>query len=131
MAPDLGADEISAITDRVAQGWITEGPKSEEFVKGLNELIGVPYGVLAPNGTLALALGLLALGVGPGDEVMVPDVTFMGSATAVILCGAKPVCVDVDGEFFLFDAKRLKNTSPVGPRRSCPSTCSGFPAIWI
>jgi perosamine synthetase len=108
VAPDLGADEISAITDRVAQGWITEGPKSEEFVKGLNELIGVPYGVLAPNGTLALALGLLALGVGPGDEVMVPDVTFMGSATAVILCGAKPVCVDVDGEFFLFDAKKAE-----------------------
>lgn len=106
--PALGPEEISSIVDRLERGWITEGPKSEEFVCKLNQLTESPYGVLAPNGTLALALGLLAMGIGPGDEVLVPDITFMGSATAVILCGATPICVDVDPEIFLFDTAKAK-----------------------
>lgn len=108
VCPNLGSEELKFVTDSITSSWITEGPRSQEFVAELNELVGVPYGVLAPNGTLALALGLMAIGVGPGDEVLVPDVTFMGSATAVIMVGATPVCVDVERETFQFDVSKAK-----------------------
>ena len=106
--PKFENDEISSVVETLRSGWITEGKKSEQFVAQLNKITGSPFGVLAPNGTLALALGLLGLGLGPGDEVLVPDVTFMGSASAVLLIGARPVCVDVDSEYFLFNPDKAK-----------------------
>ena len=80
--PWLGEEEAAAAAKAVASGWITEGPSCEAFSTRLRELIDVPYGVFAPNGTLALALALMALGIGEGDEVLVPDITFIGSANA-------------------------------------------------
>lgn len=106
--PFFNLEESEMIEKVLNSSWITEGKFSSEFVERLNNLVGVPFGVLAPNGTLALTLGLLAMGVGPGDEVLVPDITFMGSATAVILCGATPICVDVDPDYFLFDISNAK-----------------------
>jgi perosamine synthetase len=106
--PNIGEPEIEAVRASLASTWITEGPRSEEFVEKLNELVGVPYGVLAPNGTLALVLGLMAAGIGPGDEVLVPDITFFGSATAVIMAGATPVCVDVECRTFQIDLDKAK-----------------------
>ncbi len=104
VVPWLEEAERAAVSETVAANWITEGPKSAAFSARLNDLIGVEYGVFAPNGTLALALGLMALGVGPGDEVLVPDVTFIGSATAVLMVGATPVFVEVNRANFQIDA---------------------------
>ena len=88
------------------------GPECKAFSERLNTLIGSSYGVFAPNGTLALALGLMALDIAPGDEVLVPDITFIGSATAVLLAGAIPVFVDVEPDTYQIDvghAERLIN----------------------
>jgi perosamine synthetase len=93
--PFVGMEEYEAIKQCFETNWITEGPLAKEFNQKLCEKIGVKYGVYAPNGTLALILGLKALGIGPGDEVIVPDVTFFASATSVEFLGAKPVFVDV------------------------------------
>ena len=101
--PTLDGREAEAAARTIRDNWITEGPASREFARQLNALIDVPYGVFAPNGTLALALGLMALGIGPGDEVIVPNMTFVGSATSVLLAGGTPVFVDVDGETFQID----------------------------
>ncbi|MFD8462686.1 DegT/DnrJ/EryC1/StrS family aminotransferase [Streptomyces antimycoticus] len=103
VSPFIGDEESRAVQRVVASGWITEGPESAAFVEELKEYVGAPYAVLAPNGTLALALGLLALDIGPGDEVLVPDTTFVGSASAVCLIGAKPVFVDVEPDTFQID----------------------------
>lgn len=103
VVPWLEEAERAAVGETVAANWITEGPKAAAFSARLNDLIGVEYGVFAPNGTLALALGLMALGVGAGDEVLVPDVTFIGSATAVLLVGATPVFVEVNRDNFQID----------------------------
>jgi perosamine synthetase len=103
--PWLGEAEREGILDSLDQGWISEGPKSEAFVERLNARVGVPYGVLAPNGTLALALGLMALGIGRDDEVLVPDLTFVGSATAVHMVGAVPVIVEVNPVNFQIDTQ--------------------------
>jgi perosamine synthetase len=103
VVPWLGEEEQTAVLETFADNWITEGPRAAEFSAQLNQLIGVPYGVFAPNGTLALALGLLALGIGPGDEVLVPDTTFIASANAVCMVGATPVFADVTPENYQID----------------------------
>jgi len=94
--PYIGNEEYEAIKSCFDINWITEGPKSKEFSEKLLELMDSNYGVFAQNGTLALYLGLRALDVVPGDEVIVPDFTFIASANAVEMCGAKPVFVDIN-----------------------------------
>jgi len=99
-SPWLGEAEKAAVCRVFDSNWITEGPVAAEFSRRLRELMGAEYGVFAPNGTLALALGLMALGIGAGDEVIVPDTTFIASATAVLIAGARPVFVDVNSRNF-------------------------------
>jgi perosamine synthetase len=94
--PFIGKEEYDAIKDCFDNNWITEGPKATEFKKKICEAIHTRYGVFAPNGTLALYLGLRALGIGQGDEVIVPDCTFIASANAVEMVGATPIFVDVN-----------------------------------
>jgi perosamine synthetase len=93
--PWIGEEEYAAIGDCFARNWITEGPQSQLFQERLLTLTKAPYGVFAPNGTLAIYLALRALEIGSGDEVIVPDFTFIGSANAVEMAGAKPVFCDV------------------------------------
>jgi perosamine synthetase len=97
----IGKEEQTAVQRVMESGWITEGPECEKFRDELLDVIGAPYGVFAPNGTLALVLGLMALGIGAGDKVIVPDSTFIASANAVLMVGATPVFCDV-GEDFQF-----------------------------
>lgn len=106
--PWLGDDEIASVSHAIETNWITEGPKSVEFSSKLNQLIGTEYGVFAPNGTLALYLGLLALGIGQGDEVLVPDTTFIASANAVILTGAIPIFVEVNRYNYQIDISKCE-----------------------
>ena len=94
--PYVDMEEYEAIKHCFEINWITEGPKSKVFNKKLCELIGAKYGVFAPNGTLALYLALKSIGVGSGDEVIVPNFTFIASANAVEMVGARPVFVDID-----------------------------------
>ena len=101
--PWVGQEEYAALSSCFEINWITEGPKSEEFRKKLLEITGAKYGVLAPNGTLALYLALRSAGIGPGDEVIVPDFTFMGSASSVEMAGARPIFVDVNRRNFQID----------------------------
>jgi perosamine synthetase len=103
--PWLEQEEAAAAAATVTENWITEGPKTQEFSNRLNQLFGVRFGVFAPNGTLALVLGLMALGIGPGDEVLVPDITFIGAANAVIMLGAKPVFVEVEPLTYQIDLR--------------------------
>lgn len=108
VCPWFDDDEIEAVTQTINANWVTEGPQCAEFGAGLNKLVGTEYGVFAPNGTLALFLGLLALGIGAEDEVLVPDTTFVASANAVILAGGKPVFVDVNDYNFQMDIGRCE-----------------------
>lgn len=94
--PFIGTEEYEAIRDCFEKKWITEGPKSKQFNEELLKIVGAKYGVFAPNGTLALYLALRSIGIGPGDEVIVPDFTFIASANAVEMTGATPVFADID-----------------------------------
>lgn len=94
--PFVGEEEYAAIKSCFDEIWITEGPKSKEFLQRMKEMFDTPYVVFAPNGTLALYLALRALGIGKGDEVIVPNFTFIATANSVEMTGATPVFVDID-----------------------------------
>lgn len=95
-APDLGEDEITAASGVLRSGNLVQGQECRAFEKELAAYLDIPEVVLVSSGTAALHLSLLALGIGPGDAVLVPDFTFAATANAVSLAGARPVFVDVD-----------------------------------
>ncbi len=101
--PWLDADDVEAVRRVVASGFVNEGPENRAFEKDLCAYFGVPYAVTTPSCTMALALSVMALGIGPGDAVLVPAVTFIGTASAVRLAGAEVILVDVDTETFTID----------------------------
>jgi len=102
--PDVGEAELAAVADVIASGQLTMGTAVEDFERGIAESVGTAHAAVVSSGTAALHLALLALGVGPGDEVIVPAYTFPATANAVRLCGATAVLVDVDPDTFLADA---------------------------
>jgi dTDP-4-amino-4,6-dideoxygalactose transaminase len=93
----LSDAEIAAVADTLRSGWLTMGPRTESFEQAFAELLGVRHAVAVSNGTAALHLAYLAAGVGPGDEVIVPAITFVATANAVRYCGATPVFADIVG----------------------------------
>jgi dTDP-4-amino-4,6-dideoxygalactose transaminase len=94
--PELGEEELAEIAGVLESGQLTMGPKVDEFEEELARACGVEHAVAVSSGTAALHLAVLALGIGPGDEVIVPAYTFPATANVVVLAGAKAVLVDVD-----------------------------------
>jgi perosamine synthetase len=94
--PDVGAEEAAAVADVLESGLLTMGPKVAEFERELARVCEQPHAVAVSSGTAALHLAVLALGIGDGDEVLVPAYTFPATANVVALAGARPVLVDVD-----------------------------------
>src|SRR6516165_6983543 len=87
--------EFTSILDALDSEWITAGPRTERFEKAFADFVGASDAIAVSNGTAALFLALKALGIGSGDEVLVPSLTFVATAAAVIHCGAEPVLVDI------------------------------------
>lgn len=98
-APQIGADEIAAATRVLASGKLAMGDEVRAFEAEFSERHGAEHAVAVSSGTAALTLLLLAHGIGPGDEVILPSFTFFATAEAVVSCGATPVFVDIDQTF--------------------------------
>ena len=94
--PDLGPEEAEAVARVLATGWITQGPEVARLEEELAAFLGAPHAVAVSSCTTALHLALLAAGVGPGDEVVVPSHSFIATANAVRHAGATPVFADVE-----------------------------------
>ena len=94
---DLGPEEEQAVVDVIRSKWLTMGAKTAEFEERFGKAVGARHAIAVNNCTAALHLALQAAGVGPGDEVIVPTLTFVATANAVLYCGATPVFVDVHG----------------------------------
>jgi dTDP-4-amino-4,6-dideoxygalactose transaminase len=94
---ELGDAEVEAAAEALRSGWLTMGPRTEAFEAGFARHLGAAHAVAVSSGTAALHLAYLAAGVGPGDEVVVPAITFVATAAAVRYCGATPVLADVLG----------------------------------
>src|SRR5690606_30276782 len=94
-APDVGEAEQAAVLAAMRSGWIAPlGPDVDAFESELAARVGVAHGVALSSGTAALHLGLLALGVGPGDLAVTSTMTFAATANAITYTGAQPVFVD-------------------------------------
>ena len=94
----LTREEIRAVEEALESGWLTMGPRIQAFEEAFAGRLGAAHAVAVSSGTAALHLAFLAAGVGPGDEVIVPDVTFVATANAVRYCGATPVLADIRGQ---------------------------------
>jgi dTDP-4-amino-4,6-dideoxygalactose transaminase len=96
MKPWLGAAEAAAAADAVMSGWVAQGPRVAAFERALAQRVGAPHGVAVSSCTTGLHLALIAVGVGPGDEVVVPSLSFIATANVVKYVGADPVFADVE-----------------------------------
>ncbi len=106
---DLGGMERQYLLQAFDSGWISgTGPFVELFEKGFGEFCGSRHALSCANGTVALHLALLAMGVGPGDEVIVPALTYIATANAVTYCGATPVFADADPQSWNAEAEQIE-----------------------
>jgi perosamine synthetase len=106
--PFIDSKELRFIKNPITNSFITEGPQSKLFLNKLLKITKSKYGVLAPNGTLAITVAIMALGLKRGDEIIIPNFTFYGSYSAAILAGLKPILCDVDKENFQIDLASAK-----------------------
>jgi len=106
--PVIGRDEITAVTAVLESGMLAAGEQVAHFEREFARYCDVPHAVAVNNGTAALHAALLAAGVGPGDEVIVPDFTFFATASSVLMCGATPVFSDVDETTFNIDPRKIE-----------------------
>src|SRR5437879_1601498 len=105
--PILGEDEVAAVREVLASGMLAQGPKVEAFEKAFAKDLGRKHAISVTNGTAALHVALLAHGIGPGQEVVIPPLTFFATASMVLLCGAKPVFVDIDRSSYNMDPAKV------------------------
>ncbi|WP_405998521.1 DegT/DnrJ/EryC1/StrS family aminotransferase [Streptomyces sp. NBC_00829] len=120
-------ERLLAVLDGGAWG-ATAGTETESFAAAFARSVGAAYGVCTVNGTVALFLALRALGVGPGDEVVVPAYTFVASATAVVLAGARPVVADVLPGTLHLDPEAARRLTGPRTRAVMPVHLAGAPA---
>lgn len=107
--PVLDGHEIDYVVDCLKTNWISSAGKYiQQFEEKFSAYCGVPFGVACSSGTTAIHLALAALGIGPGDEVIIPDFTLIVSANMVVLTGAKPVLVDVDRRTWCIDPNLIE-----------------------
>jgi perosamine synthetase len=102
--PFLGSQEAEAARSVVESGWVTQGPKVAEFEQMVADYCGTAYAIAVCNCTTALHLSLVALGIGPGDEVICPSMSFIATANSIRHSGATPVFADIDPQTFNLDA---------------------------
>lgn len=110
--PSIGEAEIAEVVDSLRSGWITMGPKVQRFEAAFAEYVGAPHAVALNSCTAGLQIALHALGIGAGDEVIVPTLTFCATANVVVQLGAKPVLVDVGDDLNIDPAAAASAITP-------------------
>src|SRR5437867_10204330 len=105
--PILGEEELAAVREVLASGMLAQGPKVAPLEKAVAKDLGRKHAIAVANGTAALHIALLAHGIGPGQEAVIPPLTFFATASTVLLCGAKPVFVDIDRSSYNMDPAKV------------------------
>ncbi|PWY36515.1 UDP-4-amino-4-deoxy-L-arabinose aminotransferase [Pseudomonas sp. RW409] len=106
--PSIGDEEVAAVEQVLRSGWITTGPKNQELEQQFAARVGCQHAVALSSATGGMHITLLALGIGPGDEVITPSQTWVSTANMICLLGATPVFVDVDPHTLMTDAATVE-----------------------
>ncbi len=125
--PLIEEDDISAVREVMESRWITTGPKSVQFEQEFARFIGVRHAVAVNSGTAALHVAFEAIGLGEGDEVLVPTLTFAATAEAVTYCKARPVLVDSEPDTFNLDPGLVERAITPRTRAIVPVHFAGHP----
>jgi perosamine synthetase len=106
--PYLGVEEETQVLEALRSGWVSQGPRVAEFEKRFAEYVGAAEAVAVSSCTTALHLALASAGVGPGDEVVCPSLSFIATANAIVHTGAKPVFADIDARTYNIDPGQIE-----------------------
>ncbi|HXV77654.1 MAG TPA: DegT/DnrJ/EryC1/StrS family aminotransferase [Candidatus Polarisedimenticolaceae bacterium] len=129
-SPDVDESDVLAVAEVVRSGRHALGPRTVEFEERLAAYVGASHAVAVSSGTAALHLIVRALGLGPGDEVLMPSFTFAATANAVLYEGATPVFVDIDPETYNLDPDELARKATRNTRAVMAVDVFGHPAEW-
>jgi perosamine synthetase len=126
--PYLAGDEQAAVAEVIASGWISQGPRVRAFEEAFAARVGAADAVATTSCTTALSLALHVSGVGPGDEVIVPSLSFIATANAVWHCGAQPIFADIDPRTYNLDPAAAEQAITSRTKAIMPVHQVGLPA---
>lgn len=126
--PSITEDDIAAVGEVLRSGWITTGRKSAEFEQRFSEYVGCAGAVALSSATAGMHLGLEALGVGPGDEVVTPSMTWVSTVNLIVLAGATPVFADVERDTLMVSRDSIEEGLSERTRLIVPVHFAGAPA---
>lgn len=127
---ELDQSDIDAVVEVLKSGHLALGPKVKEFEAAMQRYCGVKHAIAVNSGTSGLHLIMLALGIGPGDEVLVPSYTFVASVNCILYVGATPIFVDCDPKTFCFDVKSAEKKISKKTKALVVVDVFGHPADW-
>jgi UDP-4-amino-4-deoxy-L-arabinose-oxoglutarate aminotransferase len=125
--PSFTEEEISAVSEVLRSGWITTGPKSADFERSFTDYVGCLGAVAVTSATAGMHLAFKALGIGPGDEVMTPSMTWVSTVNLIVLEGATPVFVDVDRDTLMVSSAAIEERLSERTRLIIPVHFAGAP----
>jgi UDP-4-amino-4-deoxy-L-arabinose-oxoglutarate aminotransferase len=125
--PSITEEDIAAVAQVLRSGWITTGPKAAEFEKNFCQYVGCPGAVALTSATAGMHIALKALGIGAGDEVITPSMTWVSTVNLTVLAGAKPVFVDVDRDTLLVSPEAIRSAVTARTKAVIPVHFAGAP----
>lgn len=126
----IDEDDIRAVIEVLRSDWLTTGPKVTEFEQAVADYVGAKYAVAVSSGTAALHAAMYAVGIGLGDEVIVPPMTFAATANCVVFQGGTPVFVDVDPDTLLLDPAKVEEKITEKTKAIIGVDYAGHPCDW-
>jgi UDP-4-amino-4-deoxy-L-arabinose-oxoglutarate aminotransferase len=126
--PSISEEDVAAVDEVLRSGWITTGQKSAEFEKRFCEYVGCKGAVALSSATAGMHLMLHALGIGPGDEVITPSMTWVSTVNHIVLAGATPVFADIDRDTLMVSGETIKECLTSRTRLVVPVHFAGAPA---
>src|SRR5690349_8164112 len=126
--PAIGDEEIAAVTETLRSGWLTTGPNAARLEERMKAFLEAEHVLALASGTAALHLSLVALGVGPGDEVITTPITWPATANVIVHAGATPAFVDVREDDLNIDPARAAEAVTERTKAGLPGALAGQPA---
>jgi dTDP-4-amino-4,6-dideoxygalactose transaminase len=125
--PPIGREEIDEVVDTLQSGWLTTGPKARQFESAFAEFVAAPAALALNSCTAGLHTALVALGIGPGDEVVTTCMTFAASVNVIEHVGARPVLVDIEPDTLNLDPRKVERAITSRTRAIIPVHFAGHP----